>query len=176
MPKRSAVTGLPREVKEWLDKALIEGNFSGYEALEEDLRGRGYAISKSGIHRYGKEFKEKIEGIKKSTEMAKMLAAEAGDDEGALNDALVRILQDKLFNLVMELEINPAKINVASLSRSIADLARASISQKKFMAEVRTKSKAVGSKIEALEKEVSEGRAVTLEALKRVREDVYGMA
>ena len=171
MPKRSAVTGLPREVKEWLDKALIEGNFSGYEALEEDLRGRGYAISKSGIHRYGKEFKEKIEGIKKSTEMAKMLAAEAGDDEGALNDALVRILQDKLFNLVMELEINPAKINVASLSRSIADLARASISQKKFMAEVRTKSKAAADEVV---KEVKKA-GLSDEAANDIRKRILGI-
>lgn len=171
MPKRSAVIALPKEVKEWLDKALIEGNFSGYEALEEELTGRGFAISKSGIHRYGKEFKERIEGIRKSTEMAKMLAAEAGDDEGALNDALVRILQDKLFNVVMDLKVDPAKINVASLSKSIADLARASISQKKFMAEVKNKAKSAADNI----KDKAKKGGLSEDVIRQIEEQVLGI-
>lgn len=171
MPPRGKVDSLPKEVRAWLDKALIEGNFSGYELLAAELKAKGCDISRSGVHRYGKEFAERIEGIKKSTEMAKMLASEAGDDEGALNDALVRILQDKLFNIVMEMKIDPAKINVASLSKSIADLARASISQKKFMAEVRAKSKATA---EDVVKEVKKA-GLSDEAANDIRKRILGI-
>lgn len=169
--QRSSVEKLPEPVKKWLDKALIEGNFSGYEALEEELRGRGFAISKSGIHRYGTKLQEKIDGVRKSTEMARILAAEVGDDEGVLNDALVRILQDKLFHLVMDLEVDPSKINVQSLSRSIADLARASISQKKYMAEVRAKSKAAA---EDISKEVKKA-GLSDEAANDIRKRILGI-
>lgn len=169
--QRSSVEKLPEPVKKWLDKALIEGNFSGYEALEEEIRGRGFTISKSGIHRYGTKLQEKIDGVRKSTEMARILAAEVGDDEGVLNDALVRILQDKLFHLVMDLEVDPSKINVQSLSRSIADLARASISQKKYMAEVRAKSKAAA---EDVVKEVKKA-GLSDEAANDIRKRILGI-
>lgn len=171
MPPRGKVESLPKEVKAWLDKALIEGNFSGYELLATELKGKGCDISRSGVHRYGKEFAERIEGIKKSTEMAKMLASEAGDDEGALNDALVRILQDKLFNIVMEMKIDPAKINVASLSKSIADLARASISQKKYMAEVREKAKMAVDSI----KDKAKAGGLSEDVIRQIEEQVLGI-
>ncbi|HQB82745.1 MAG TPA: DUF3486 family protein, partial [Candidatus Rifleibacterium sp.] len=53
MPARSAVTTLPTEVKEWLDKCLVESDFSGYEALSAALAEKGFQISKSSLHRYG---------------------------------------------------------------------------------------------------------------------------
>lgn len=171
MPPRGKVESLPREVKAWLDKALIEGNFSGYEVLATELRAKGCDISRSGVHRYGKEFAERIEGIKKSTEMAKALAAETGDDEGAVSDALVRILQDKLFKLVMDLNIDPAKINVTSLSRSIADLARASVTQKKWMAEVRGKAKAAADDI----KDKAKKGGLSEDVIRQIEEQVLGI-
>ena len=53
MARRSSIDGLPEEVRRWLERALAENNFSGYVALEDMLRERGYSISKSAIHRYG---------------------------------------------------------------------------------------------------------------------------
>ena len=38
MAKRSTVKTLPKAVKEWLDAALIEQDFSGYQTLEAELR------------------------------------------------------------------------------------------------------------------------------------------
>ena len=53
MPPRSKVASLPKSVKTWFDKALVENNFSDYEALAEELASRGFSISKSALHRYG---------------------------------------------------------------------------------------------------------------------------
>jgi hypothetical protein len=39
--------------------------------------------------------------------------------------------------VLKDLEVNPEKINLASLARSIADLGRASVAQKKYVEEVR---------------------------------------
>lgn len=58
MPKRSKVAALPKAVKEWLDAALVEGNFSGYEQLEAELKARGHDIGKSSLHRYGSAFEQ----------------------------------------------------------------------------------------------------------------------
>lgn len=49
MPKRSTVKQLPQTVKDWLDAALVENNFSDYSALEEALKARGYDISRSAV-------------------------------------------------------------------------------------------------------------------------------
>ena len=48
MPKRSAVETLPAQVKRWLDQALVDGNFSGYEALADELKTRGF--DKAGLY------------------------------------------------------------------------------------------------------------------------------
>lgn len=53
MPKRSTVKALPQSIRDWLDSALVENNFSGYRELEDELKKRGYDISKSAVHRYG---------------------------------------------------------------------------------------------------------------------------
>jgi len=47
MARRSSIDGLPEDVRRWLERALAESNFSGYQALEEMLREKGYQIGKS---------------------------------------------------------------------------------------------------------------------------------
>ena len=37
MPPRSKIAALPPEVKAWLDSALVDGNFSDYEALARQV-------------------------------------------------------------------------------------------------------------------------------------------
>ena len=49
MGRQSSITALPNDVRDWLNQALAENNFTGYEALESLLRDRGYAISKSAM-------------------------------------------------------------------------------------------------------------------------------
>jgi len=68
MARRSSIDGLPEDVRRWLERALAENNFSGYQALEEMLRDKGYQISKSAIHRYGQKIERRFAAIKASTE------------------------------------------------------------------------------------------------------------
>ncbi|AZV77900.1 DUF3486 family protein [Parasedimentitalea marina] len=64
MPPPRKVDLLPAELKKWLQDALKERGFSGYEDLAEDLNfrleeeGVELRIKKSAIHAYGTEYAE----------------------------------------------------------------------------------------------------------------------
>ena len=71
MPPRSKVTKLPTAVKAWLDQALVDSNFSGYEQLSAELAERGYSIGKSALNTYGQRFAERLSALKMASEQAK---------------------------------------------------------------------------------------------------------
>lgn len=134
MPPRSKVHQLPAAVKEWLDQALADNNFSEYESLSAELAERGFAISKSALNRYGQEFEQRLASLKMASEQAKAVVLAAPDEEGAVNEALMRLVQEHLFNLLMTEE---GKIDLPKVAKAVAELGRASVTQKKFTAEQR---------------------------------------
>ncbi len=139
MPPRTKVEALPAEVKAWLDKALVEGNFSGYEQLEDELKARGHTIGKSSLHRYGSAFEQKLASLKMASEQAKAVVTAAPDEEGAVNEALMRLVQEHLFNLLMA---EGGKMDLPKVARAVAELGKASVTQAKWRAEVRAKAEA----------------------------------
>jgi hypothetical protein len=142
--KRSKVTQLPKEVKAWLDQALIENNFSGYEQLEKELVARGCVIGKSSIHRYGQEFEDRLRAVKLATEQATAIAAASPDDGGAMNDALIRLVQEKAFQALLKMEEGaPLK----EIGLMVARLSNATVKQKQWAAEVREKAQTVADSV-----------------------------
>uniref|UniRef100_A0A6H1ZD06 Terminase n=1 Tax=viral metagenome TaxID=1070528 RepID=A0A6H1ZD06_9ZZZZ len=134
MPPRSKVTTLPAEVKAWLDQSLVESNFSGYESLSAELAERGYSIGKSALHSYGQNFEERLSALKLASEQAKAVVAAAPDEEGAVNEALTRMVQEQLFNLLLAGE---GKVDLPKVAKAVAELGRSSVTQKKWQAEHR---------------------------------------
>lgn len=134
MPPRSKVASLPAEVKTWLDQALVENNFSGYEALSAELSERGFTIGKSALHAYGQGFEERLASLRMASEQARAVVAAAPDDEGAVNEALVRLVQDKLFTVLMAAD---GKLDISKVGKAVAELVKASVVQKKWSAEHR---------------------------------------
>lgn len=168
MARRSKVVGLPKSVKEWLDRALVEGNFSGYELLAAELKERGHELSKSSIHRYAQGFEERLRTLKLVSEQARAVVAASPDDEGAVSEALMRLTQEKLFSVMIDLQVDPDKpMNLASAAKAVAELSRATVTQRKWLAEKR-------SRFERIDREVGAGKLTPAEALRRVREDLYG--
>ena len=170
MPRRSNVAALPRELKEWLDEQLVLRGFADYVALAADLKDKGAPISKSALHRYGSKFEERMAQLRVSTEQARAIVAASPDDEGAMSEALIRLTQDKLFGILVELEVDPEAVDITKLTRSIADLARSSVGQKKWVIELRAKAaerlKAVEAEAKAMQ---GDSRDVALEMLAKVR-------
>lgn len=173
MAKRSTVEKLPKSVKSWLDGALIEGNFSGYEALSEELGKRGCSISKSAIHRYGKAFQDRLESIKRRTEMAKMLNEHVSDDEGDMSDALTRLMQDRLFSLLEEIDAVEMGVgDIAKLTRAISDLGRSTISHKRFRQEVKEKAEAAAKSV----RDIGDKAGISDDTLRIIEEQILGIS
>jgi hypothetical protein len=175
MPKRSKVDTLPPQLKAWLDAELVKRGFADYVELAADLKAKGADLSKSSLHRYGSKFEERMAQLKVSTEQARAVVAASPDDEGAMNEALIRLTQDKLFGVLVELDVDPQSVNLSKLTKSIADLARSSITQKKWQIEVRTKA---AERMKAVEQEAKamkgETRDVALAMLEKVRKVYEG--
>ncbi len=174
MPKPSNIETLPQPVKEWLDKTLVNTSFSGYQALEEALRERGYTISKSAIHRYGQAFEKRLSALKMATEQARAIVDSAPDDEGKFSEALMRLAQEKLFGVLMEFDPDPSKpMNLGALARAAAELGRATVTQKKWAQEVKAK---MDEAFKTLETEGKSGkRTLDPETLRIVRQEIYGI-
>ena len=172
MPPKSKVHSLPAAVKQWLDDALVEGNFTGYETLEAELKQRGFDISKSSLHRYGQEFEERLNALKLATEQARAVVQASPDDDDAMNQALIRITQEKLFSLMLDLEIDPAEVDISKITRSIADLARSSTDAKKYAREVREKARAAAEEVASTVKSAG----LTDEAAEAIRAKILGIA
>lgn len=135
MPRVSKVQTLNEGDKDWLNQELVKRGFSGYEELEALCKDRGIDISSSSLHRYGKSFQDRLDAVRLVTEQARAVVDSAPDEEGAVNEALMRLIQEKLFTVVMEAELDPG--DISKVTKAIADLGRASVSQKRLAAEVR---------------------------------------
>lgn len=132
---------LPADVRQKLEQKLISNGFSDYVALTEWLAGEGYAISKSALQRFGSTFEDKCTALSIATQQAEAIVKASPDDEGAMNQALIRLIQKPLFDVLMQIEVDPKKVDINKISKSIADLARASISQQKHASLVRKEAR-----------------------------------
>ena len=137
MPPRPKVDLLPPEIREELERRLIQGGFSSYRELSAWLAEQGYEISKSALHAWGQGFEERMGALKRITAQARAIISESPDDENATNAALIRLTQERVFGLMMDLEIDLGPAQLAKVTKAVADLSRASVSQTRLVAEMR---------------------------------------
>ncbi len=150
MGRKSTVSRLPAEIKSYIEAMLA----TGAQTLDEliaDLRERfpaeasaGALPSRSAVHRYGAKLDRRLAAIRASTEAAKLIQAQAGDDKDARSEALTALVQTELFEAILALQeaddpdADPGE-RVGMLSaaaKNIATLTRSSVNLKKFQAEV----------------------------------------
>ncbi len=140
MPARSRIALLPDEIRDELERKLLTGGFSDYAALESWLRDQGFEISRSAIHRFGKDFQAKCEAIKIATEQAKAIVGVVGDDEGNMNEALIRLIQQLSFDILVKNQDEDIVDILPKMGVMIAKLSKASVDQKKWATEMRKKT------------------------------------
>jgi len=172
MAPRSKISKLPNTVKDWLDKALAGNGFADYELLAAELKERGYDISKSAIHRYGQEFEARLGALRMASEQAKAIVQSSPDDEGAVSEALMRLVQEKLFQTLLACQGPDENIDLAKVAKAVADLTRATVSQKKWQAEVRAKAVVAADAVEAIAKK----GGLSAEAMDQIRRGILGIA
>lgn len=179
MAKRGSIVMLPDDVRSWLDKALADGNFSGYQQLEELLKERGYNIGKSSIHRYGQKLENKLSAIKASTQAALAIAEAAPDDADLLNQSVMQMVQTEVFNSLVALQEAGQEENpvlrlrmMTGAAKGIAELSRASINIKKHKLEVQEKAKTAAQVIG----EKARKGGLTEQAIREIEEQILGIA
>lgn len=137
MPPRSKVHALPPELKEWLDNELIARGFGDYVQLAADLKARGADVSKSALQRYGSPFEQRMAQLKLAGEQARALVDAVPDEEDKLGAAVVRMTQEKIFNLLMDLDVDTKTVDVNKLFKNAAEIGKASVTHKRFSMEAR---------------------------------------
>lgn len=133
------------------------------------MKARGYAISKSALHRYGQAFETRLSALKMASEQARAVVAAAPDEEGAVNEALMRLVQEHLFKLLMAEE---GEFDLPKVARAVAELGRATVTQKKWQAEVRARAEAAAAAVEKIAKK----GGLSAESVDQLRREILGIA
>ncbi len=168
MGRPSKVMSMPRAVRARLDELLIERGFSGYAELSEWLTSQGHAIGKSALHAYGRGLARRVEMVSLATSQAKALVAAAPDDEGAVADAVLRMVQERIFEVLLAAEDGVDLKTLAGAARAVAETARASTSVRE---ERRKALREIADRVRQAEEEEPDAEAAWL----RVRREIYGL-
>ena len=183
MAKRGVIFKLPDDVRKGLDRKLIKNSFGGYTGLAQWLQSKGYNVCRNSVWSYGNKMESRLQAIRDSTEAAKMIAEEAADNADARSEAVMSMVQTEMFGMLMNLrelddEEDPAKRVelMGRAARSIADLTRASVAQKKWRVEVeremrKTIAEEAANRVEASAKQAG----VSPETIAIIRRDVLMM-
>ncbi len=115
MPAPRKVDLLPRELRVWLQEALVARGFGDYEALAEDLNwkleeaGSEIRIRKSALHEFGSEYREFVRLQEQASDWAKEWLGEMGMDDQAQR-------QNVLFQMPQIADAHSAVFGVLSFS------------------------------------------------------------
>lgn len=184
MGRKSTIDQLPEEVKAFITGALAENRLTldeligqlqqRFPSAKDDLP------SRSAVHRYGAKLERRLTAIRASTEAAKMIQAQAGDDQDARSEALTALVQTELFEAILALqeaddpEADPAERvgMLSSAAKNIATLTSSSVRLKKFQQEVRAKAQAAADTVDKLAKK----GGLTADTAAQIRREILGIA
>lgn len=172
MAARSKITQLPEAVRKELEQRLIAHNFANYDGLAEWLGEQGFEIHRSSVYRFGAQFEERVRALKASTDQARAIVEASPDDDGAMNEALMRLTQQMAFDLLMQLQVDPESIEFPKLVRAIADMNRSSVTLKKYQSEVRERVATAAKNLG----DVAKRRGMSKEAVDEIRREILGIA
>jgi hypothetical protein len=186
MGRKSSVARLPPEIKSYIEAMLA----TGAQTLDEliaDLRQRfpgeasaGELPSRSALHRYGSNLDRRLGAIRASTEAAKMIQAQAGDDQDARSEALTALVQTELFEAILALqeaddpEADPGD-RIAMLSaaaKNIATLTRSSVGLKTFQAQARARAKQAADTVD----KIAKSGGLSGDVAEQIRREILGIA
>lgn len=181
MPQPAVIDRFTPEQRHALEQELILRNFKDYDGLVSWAAGFGLEISRASAHRYGQKLKRRLAVVRASTEAARQIAEAAPDDTDLRSAAVISLVQSELFELLLNLQEADASDDpgervalMAKAARGVADLSRASVSQKKWAEQVKGK---VAAALDRLESQSAPGAARRLDpaTLQAVRQEVYGL-
>lgn len=171
MAARSKVDQLPETVRSELERRLIGSAFSGYEGHAAWLAEQGYEIKKSSVHRFGSTFEERCAALKMVTEQARVIVSESPDEDNAVNDALMRLCQEKAYNVLLDLQLRPDEVDFPKLMRAVAEMGKASLQQKKHAIEIAAKRQALTEAARRVD-DTAKAQGLSDEAIAKIRDRI----
>jgi Protein of unknown function (DUF3486) len=102
MSRASTLFKLPLELRRQVERRLVEQGFYNYKAVLDWVRTQGYNISRLALYRYGARFRRQLEGTQLAVLQARAIVEAAPEYEGAVQEALVGVVGDKILNAVAE--------------------------------------------------------------------------
>ncbi len=196
MGRKSSIDCLADDVKAHIQARLADNKLTLDELIADlqlqfpDQAQAGDLPSRSAIGRYGQKLERRLSAIRASTEAAKIIRAQAGDEMDARSEALTAMIQSELFESIMSLQeasddsdeeggMSPAERVglLADAAKNIATLTRSSVTLKKYQVEAEARARAALLKEQEqrlVEMRGSDGMSEQLED--RIRKILLGKA
>ncbi|MEP1330119.1 phage protein Gp27 family protein [Pseudophaeobacter sp.] len=192
MPPPRKVDLLPSELKKWLQDALKERGFSGYEELAEDLNfrleeeGCELRIRKSALHSYGSEYEEFVKCQDEASSWAAGWMNENGlEDEAQRHNVLFQMITALAFKVMQSqmgkdgAQIDPRDLHF--IGKLMKDVMASSGIREKLMGDERARIEAAARKAAAAEmaetlEAATEEAGLSPKAAEFLRKKVLGMS
>jgi hypothetical protein len=183
MPPRSKIAQLPEDVRNWLQRALVERAFGDIANVTAELngmlaqRGSDMTVGKSAVGEASLKLKRAQEALRASVEAARMLQQDIGSGD-ALGGAALDMVQSEVFQISMRLqEAQDMKDEdriaiIKDLSLATSRLSRARVNQDRWAADVRTKTEAAADKVAKL----AQQGGLQPKTVEAIRRSILGIA
>lgn len=164
MPNVSVFDGLsPAEIAQ-IEAEIANRNFKDYSGLSEWCKSHGWIIERGALWNRGSKIKERLQMLRDATDASMMIGESVKDDGGSLNDATLSLVQAGIFNVLTKIPDEDGEDKdlldrqerllgmFSKAAKASAEVGRASISVKKYKAEVRAKLQAAAREAEPIAK------------------------
>lgn len=183
MARKSSIQGLPENVQLILNKELGKGKLT-LDGLVELLRKHGCEISRSAMGRYAQSYRREIERMRRVQQVSDMMIAEIG--EAAAHSKLGRTVAEMVKIVAFDHlaaregeekgEADPR--DLMFIARAIKDAVGAGkLELEQELAIRRATAKQAAERAVAVAGEEAKkiGQQLPPEALRRIREEIYGI-
>lgn len=176
MGRRSNIEFLDPRIKQEIDKLLSSGRYTLDDVLErlEELGEEG--VSRSGLHRYAKNFDLVVRETKQLHEFGTALASEMGAaEETDMHKALSKMIQGMMFRYGMTAvkdKDGPGASELAKLARAQRDIMATSAQREKLRKEI--EADANRKAVDSMEKVATEA-GLSADRVAQIRRDFLGI-
>jgi hypothetical protein len=103
MPKRGFETRLPKDVREELDRQIVDGRLT-VDQLWTWLRERGVEVGRTAVHRHMQSVEQVAAQMREAREAASAIVSQLGPDaaEGKIGQMLIEVTQNIAFKIARE--------------------------------------------------------------------------
>jgi hypothetical protein len=108
MGKRSFASKLPQDLRDELDRQIVDGKLS-VDDLWTWLRERGVDVGRSSVHRHMQNVEDVAAEVRQAREAANAIVGQLGPDaaEGKVGQLLIEVVQNIAFKIAREKLVNP---------------------------------------------------------------------